>query len=81
MSQFPENLSMWYMYAGMDGKGARLRITSRFIDDFIDGEYSLYEKNESGLGNKFVQLSSNDIVIKHKRSYIIVGVMIKIMLT
>lgn len=37
-----ENLSLWYLYSGIDGKGGRLRITFRDISSLVDhGSYQL----------------------------------------
>lgn len=39
-----ENLPMWYIYSGIDGMGARLRLTPGTVKNLItEGTYSLYE--------------------------------------
>lgn len=39
-----ENLSLWYMYAGMRGDGGRIRLTSNAVRTLIEkGTYRLYE--------------------------------------
>lgn len=39
-----ENLPLWYLYSGIDGMGARIRLTQSTIKSIIDnGKYVLYE--------------------------------------
>ena len=46
-SQKLENIPMWYLYSGMNGKGARLRFTINKIKKLIEeGTYELYDKND-----------------------------------
>ena len=44
-----ENLSLWYMYSGMNGDGARIKFTPKKIEKFLDEcEYTLFEyENEA----------------------------------
>ena len=42
-----ENLPLWYLYSGLDGKGARVRFTSGVVKQMIwQGEYWLAERVE-----------------------------------
>lgn len=67
-----ENLSLWYMYSGMDGKGGRIRFNTYGMECLIrDGTYKLYElvENDNGsksLGNLVKKLSekSGDFIVK-----------------
>ena len=44
-----ENLPLWYLYSGIDGKGARLRFTQSTIKNLVcEGKYWLAEKQEDG---------------------------------
>lgn len=48
-----ENLSLWYLYAGMDGQGGRLRLTKNCVKKLIEtGAYALYEIKEDKTGAK-----------------------------
>ena len=57
-----ENLPLWYLYAGADGKGARISFTPTAIKNAIQkGKYELFEKiqepsNVPGLGNRVASL-------------------------
>ncbi len=60
-----ENLALWYMYAGMDGKGARLRLTAARIKRLINnGDYTLYEVDGSNIKIKKVLKLEKDISMK-----------------
>lgn len=49
-----ENLSLWYLYSGIDGQGGRLRLTKAFVNKLIerDSKYSLYEVKKDVFGRK-----------------------------
>lgn len=57
-----ENLSLWYMYAGMDGHGGRLRMTKSDIKKLTDNaKYFLYEKDKNtNEMKKLVELKKNE---------------------
>lgn len=60
-----ENLSLWYMYAGMDGKGGRIRISRPTLGDLIKyGNYTLYEYDENSkkLVQKVMELKRDETV-------------------
>jgi hypothetical protein len=57
-----ENLPLWYLYSGVDGKGGRLGLSKSHFKRLIEqAEYSLYEYNESGnLGERICDLDRNN---------------------
>lgn len=60
-----ENLSLWYMYAGMDGKGGRIKISYPTFSDLIKhGIYALYEYDDNNrkLDKKVMELRQNETV-------------------
>ena len=63
-----ENLPLWYLYAGVDGKGGRIRITSRVFEDLINkGTYLLYEFNDNNKCREIMELKqgvSMDLSVK-----------------
>lgn len=56
-----ENLSLWYLYSGIDGKGGRIQMTKSVVKNLINnGDYYLYEFDEE---NKKLN-ESNPIKLK-----------------
>ncbi len=56
-----ENLPLWYLYSGLDGKGGRIRMTSKKVQSLIEkGEYELCEK-EAVKGD-----DNNEKIVLHK---------------
>lgn len=44
-----ENIPMWYLYSGVDGKGARISLTKNTVKKLIESsEYYLYELDSKG---------------------------------
>lgn len=43
-----ENLSLWYLYGGISGKGGRIQMTKKAVEELIKkGKYYLYEYDEN----------------------------------
>lgn len=58
-----ENLSLWYMYGGMDGKGSRIRLTPSCVKKLVrDSNYELHElvSKEEGESKMIKVLSPSD---------------------
>ena len=63
-----ENLSLWYLYSGIDGKGARIRFNKSTIKLLLEkAEYSLYKRTKfSEKGLLIKKLDTEDIKVKFK---------------
>lgn len=62
-----ENLPLWYMYAGLDGLGGRLRFTKVQIKSLIEkGTYYLALHNSSGECQNICELKEDDFEIHFK---------------
>lgn len=59
-----ENLSLWYLYGGINGKGGRIQMTKAVIKNLVkDGKYYLYEydeKNKKLVGSSAIELTAGD---------------------
>ena len=57
-----ENLPLWYLYSGLDGKGARIRLTKTGVRDLIqNGEFFIAEfLGKRGIG-KEIKLDRKDL--------------------
>ncbi|WP_028504929.1 DUF2971 domain-containing protein [Ruminococcus sp. FC2018] len=55
-----ENLPLWYLYSGKDGKGGRIRFTSQMVKKLIEeSTYLLYESNGKALVGEPITLLPN----------------------
>jgi len=68
-----ENLALWYLYAGMDGRGARIRLTKSIVRKLIDNarlslcEIIRNEKGEEISCEKVLDLTNSvDVELKFK---------------
>lgn len=60
-----ENLPLWYLYSGNDGKGGRLRLTKAGIKKFLSPvSLELYKRKDNELGDKVCALTKDDVEIK-----------------
>lgn len=56
-----ENLPMWYMYGGIDGKGGRIRLTKDAVRKLNkEGVYKLYKRDEGKLGDYVMDLKEGE---------------------
>jgi len=56
-----ENLPMWYLYSGMQGKGARIRLTKSVVRRLIkDSTYALYKMEGGAPGKCVVKLKDGE---------------------
>ncbi len=55
-----ENLPLWYLYSGKDGKGGRIRFTSKMVKKLIEeSTYLLYESDGKALVGEPITLLPN----------------------
>lgn len=60
-----ENLPLWYLYSGMDGRGGRLGLSKAYIKRLIEhGTYTLYEMDGNSKNTKSAMQLVNDISMK-----------------
>lgn len=56
-----DNIPMWYLYGGISGKGARMKITSRKMKDLISDIEFVYAVNNFKLGEKLYRYRDFDL--------------------
>lgn len=59
-----ESIPLWYMYAGITGRGACIRITPRVMMDFISSITEVYPVEKAGVDNSKPLLVGKDIELQ-----------------